>query len=163
MKWCTDDDVRVGVIGVLSENTLDIALWVKSKTTAICPRSNNKLKRHNQAKIIKKSVFLFSLLNMAIRCENVHRVELRKFFYFCVAHLPVKRDIKTGLPYFLLWTYMSEIKNRKSVLVSILLLSGKPDIPDTSAFSTAENVELIGLYHIHSGYSIVKYLYFDQI
>ena len=28
---------------VWSEITLDIALWVKSKMTAICPRSNNKL------------------------------------------------------------------------------------------------------------------------
>ena len=28
---------------VWSEITLDIALWVKSKMAAICPRSNNKL------------------------------------------------------------------------------------------------------------------------
>ena len=33
---------------------------------------------------------------MAIRCEYVHRLELRKFFLkFCVAHLPVKREIRT--------------------------------------------------------------------
>ena len=38
------------------------------------------LKRHNQAKLIKTSVFLLWLLDMAIRCEHVHRLELRKFF-----------------------------------------------------------------------------------
>ena len=27
---------------------------------------------------------------MAIRCEHVHRLELRKFFKFCVAHSPVR-------------------------------------------------------------------------
>ena len=37
------------------------------------------LKRHNQAKIIKKSVFIFWLLTMAVRCEHVHRLELRNF------------------------------------------------------------------------------------
>ena len=47
-----------------------------------------QLKRHNQAKIIRTSVFLLWLLNMAIRCEHVHRLELRKFLKFCVAHLP---------------------------------------------------------------------------
>ena len=30
----------------------------------------------------KKSVFLFRLLNMAIRCDHVHRLELRKSFKF---------------------------------------------------------------------------------
>ena len=46
----------------------------------------NGLKRHNQAKIIKKSVFLFWLLNMTIRCEHVHRLELlRKSFTFRAA------------------------------------------------------------------------------
>ena len=37
------------------------------------------LKRQNQAKIIKKTLFLFWFLNMAITCEHVHRLELRKF------------------------------------------------------------------------------------
>ena len=41
-----------------------------------------KLKRHNQAKIIKKSVFLFWLINMTIRCKHVHRLELQKFLIF---------------------------------------------------------------------------------
>ena len=46
------------------------------------------LKRHNQAKIIKKSVTLFWLLNITIWCKHVHKLELQKFFiYFCVAHL----------------------------------------------------------------------------
>ena len=35
----------------------------------------------HQAEIIKKSVFLFWLFIMAIRCEQVHRLELRKFFF----------------------------------------------------------------------------------
>ena len=36
------------------------------------------LKRHNQVEIIKKSVFLFWHLNMAIRCDHVHRLKLQK-------------------------------------------------------------------------------------
>ena len=32
---------------------------------------------------------------MSIRCEHVHRLELRNFFKFCVAHLPVKPEIRT--------------------------------------------------------------------
>ena len=42
---------------------------------------NKYIKRHTQAKIIKKSVFLFRL-NMTIRCDNVHRLKLRKSFKF---------------------------------------------------------------------------------
>ena len=38
------------------------------------------LKRHNQAKIIEKSVFLFWLLNITVWCKHVHRLELQKFF-----------------------------------------------------------------------------------
>ena len=48
-------------------------------------RLNLRLKEHIQAKIIKKSVFLFWLLNMAIICELVHRLELQKSFKFWVA------------------------------------------------------------------------------
>ena len=45
-----------------------------------------KLKRYNQPKIIGKNVFLFWLLNMTlIWCKHVHRLELWKFFNFCVA------------------------------------------------------------------------------
>ena len=44
------------------------------------------LKRHNQAKIIKKSVFLFWLFDMSIICQHVHGLELRKLVKFCVAH-----------------------------------------------------------------------------
>ena len=40
-----------------------------------------RLKRHNQAKIIKKSVFLFWLLNMDIICEHIHRLEFAEVFY----------------------------------------------------------------------------------
>ena len=46
------------------------------------------LKRHNQAKIIKKSVFLFWLFDMSIICQHVHGLELRKHcnskYYFPV-------------------------------------------------------------------------------
>ena len=65
------------------------------------------LERHNRAKIIKKSVFLFSLFNLAICCKHVHIPELQQFKKKnCVAHLAVKRDIKTKFPYFLFWTCM---------------------------------------------------------
>ena len=54
------------------------------KYIAYLNNSKIALKRHNPGKIIKKSVFSYI----------VHRPELRKFFFnFCVAHLPVKRDI----------------------------------------------------------------------
>ena len=38
------------------------------------------LKGLSQAKIIKKSVILFWLLNMTIWCKYVHRLEMQKFF-----------------------------------------------------------------------------------
>ena len=56
------------------------------------------LKGLAQAKIIKKSVILFWLLNMSIWCKHVHRLELQKFFNFCAAHSPVRLDIKTKFP-----------------------------------------------------------------
>ena len=56
------------------------------------------LKGLAQAKIIKKSVILFWLLNMTIWCKHVHRLELQKFFNFCAAHSPVRLDIKTKFP-----------------------------------------------------------------
>ena len=39
------------------------------------------LKQHNQAKIIQKSV----LIKMALRCEHVNQLELRKSFKFWAA------------------------------------------------------------------------------
>ena len=65
------------------------------------------------AKIIKKSVILFWLLNMTICCKHAHRLELQKFSNLCAAHLPVRLDIETKFPYFLFWTCMSEIRNRE--------------------------------------------------
>ena len=56
----------------------------------ICP-----LKGLAQAKIIKKSVILFWLLNMTIWCKHVHRLELQKCFNLCAAHSPVRLDIET--------------------------------------------------------------------
>ena len=51
---------------------------------------------------------------MTTWCKHLHRLELRTFFNCCVAHyIPVKRDIKTEFPYFLLWKCMSEIRNRE--------------------------------------------------
>ena len=32
---------------------------------------------------------------MVIRCEHVHRLELRKLLEFCVVHLSEKREIRT--------------------------------------------------------------------
>ena len=40
------------------------------------------LKGLNHAKIVKKSVILFWLLNMTIWCKHVHRLELHKFLIF---------------------------------------------------------------------------------
>ena len=40
------------------------------------------LKGLAQAKIIKKSVILFRVLNMTIWCEHVHRLELQFFIIF---------------------------------------------------------------------------------
>ena len=43
---------------------------------------NQQLKGLAQAKIIKKSVILFRLLNMTIWCKHVHRLELQIFIIF---------------------------------------------------------------------------------
>ena len=49
-----------------------------------------------QAKIIKKSVILFWLLNMTILRKHVHRLEMQKFLLFFSAALsPVRLDIET--------------------------------------------------------------------
>ena len=48
------------------------------------------LKRHNQAKII-----IFNFAPWYVHNTHIHRLDLRKFFIFCVAHLPVKWDIRT--------------------------------------------------------------------
>ena len=71
-------------------------------------------KRHIQAEIIKKSLFLFWLLNMAIICEHVHRLELRQSLRFWVANVASaqKSPIYQLLLYFLFWTCISEIKFR---------------------------------------------------
>ena len=44
--------------------------------------NNVKLKGLAQAKIIKKSVILFRVLNMTIWCKHVHRLELQIFIIF---------------------------------------------------------------------------------
>ena len=59
---------------------------------------SSQLKWLAEAKIIKKSVILFRLLNMTIWCKHVHRLELQKFCNFCAAHLPVRLDIETKFP-----------------------------------------------------------------
>ena len=53
------------------------------------------LKGLAQAKIIKKSVVLFWLLNMTIRCKHVYRLKLQKFFNFSAVHSPARLDIET--------------------------------------------------------------------
>ena len=55
----------------------------------MCNEANytNLLKGLAQAKIIKKSVILFWLLNMTIWCKHVHRLELQKFFLFFVLRI----------------------------------------------------------------------------
>ena len=70
--------------------------WLLKHLETLLIYFRNNLKRHNQAKFIKKSV-LFGLLDMTIIhvCQHVHRLELRNFYKFCVEHLPVKREIST--------------------------------------------------------------------
>ena len=53
------------------------------------------LKGLAHAKIIKKSMILFWLLNMTIWCKHVHRLELQKFLIFSAAHSPVRLDIES--------------------------------------------------------------------
>ena len=43
---------------------------------------SEQLKGLAQAKIIKKSVILFRVLNMTIWCKHVHRLELQIFIIF---------------------------------------------------------------------------------
>ena len=43
---------------------------------------SNELKGLAQAKIIKKSMILFRVLNMTIWCKHVHRLELQIFIIF---------------------------------------------------------------------------------
>ena len=72
----------------------------------------NLLKGLAQAKIIKKSVILFRVLNMTIWCKHVHRLELQFFIIFCDAHSPVKLDIEMKFPHFLFLTWLSIIRNQ---------------------------------------------------
>ena len=45
-----------------------------------------RFKAYNESDTIRvKQLFLFWLLNMSIICENVHRLELWKYFQFWVA------------------------------------------------------------------------------
>ena len=83
-----------------------VSMWNHPLINSLSFYLNNKWKRHNQAKIIKKSAILFWLFNMIICCKHVQRLELQFFFNFCVAHLPIKRDIETEFPYFLFRTCM---------------------------------------------------------
>ena len=48
------------------------------------------IKEQAQAKIIKKSVILFWLINMTIWCKHVHRPEVQKFLNFCAQHEKLK-------------------------------------------------------------------------
>ena len=71
------------------------------------------LKRLAQAKIIKKSVISFWLLNMTTRCKHAHRLELQKFLNFSAAHSPVRLDIETKCPYFYFLIWLSIIRNQE--------------------------------------------------
>ena len=87
------------------------------------------LKGHAQAKIIKKSVILFWLLNMTKWCKHVHRLELQKFVNFCAAHSPVGLDIETNSRFTII---NNHVKNKKYVnFVSISSLTGESTPPDS--------------------------------
>ena len=80
----------------------------------------NYLKGLAQAKIIKKSVILFWLLNMTIWCKHVHGLELQKFFNFSAVHSPVRLDDS----WFLIMD--NHVKNKKyGNFVSISSLTGE--------------------------------------
>ena len=64
----------IGFLGVRN-------LYVDSKNTFL-RYLEAKLKGLAQAKIIKKSVILFRVLNMTIWCKHVHRLELQIFIIF---------------------------------------------------------------------------------
>ena len=73
----------------------------------------NELKGLAQAKIIKKSVILFWLLNMTIWCKHVHRLELQKFLNFCAAHSPVRLDIETKFLICIFWQPCQKLEIRE--------------------------------------------------
>ena len=66
------------------------------------------LKGLAQAKIIKKSVILFRVLNMTIWCKHVYRLELQIFIIFVLRIHQLGWD---EIPDFYLLTTMSKIGN----------------------------------------------------
>ena len=61
--------------------------WTIFHPALLRSTSDHFLKRHNQVKIIKKSVFLFWSLNMTTCCKHGHRLELQKFFLIFVLRI----------------------------------------------------------------------------
>ena len=68
-----------------------------------------------------KFVFLFRIVNKSKRCENIHRLELCKFFKLCVAHLPVKRGIRMtfNIIHFFLFTIYKVIHSYIQITFSL--------------------------------------------
>ena len=57
-------------------------MTVQVVLTPIAWNHSHKLKQHNHAKIFKKTVILFRLLNMTILCKSVHRLVLHFILIF---------------------------------------------------------------------------------
>ena len=85
----------------------------KKRNFGIVCKSGFLLKGLAQAKIIKKSVILFWLLNMTIWCKHVHRLELQKFLNFCAAHSPVRLDIETKFLICIFWQPCQKLEIRE--------------------------------------------------
>ena len=86
---------------------------------SIKPRKTKWLKHmHNDkyytAKIIKKSLILFWLLNMTIWCKHVHMLELQTFFYFLCCAFTSKARYRDEIPVFIILDM--QVRNKKSII-----------------------------------------------
>ena len=68
-------------------NVIGSDVWRTNQCNILGQLTGALLKGLAQAKIIKKSVILFWLLNMTIWCKHVHKLELQKFFLIFVLNI----------------------------------------------------------------------------
>ena len=71
---------------VWSEITLDIALWVKSKMAAICPRSNNKMISFPKQ---QRQIHMFDVYYKFLRYVS-HSGVAGKYFRHCIVGIKSK-------------------------------------------------------------------------
>ena len=159
---------RENILSVILTGTLFFIQYMQNGLTRIMSIKKD-LKPHNQAKIIKKSVILFLLLNMTIQCKHVHRLELQFFIYFCAAHLPVlKMRYRDEISVFLISDM--HVRNKKyGNFVSISLLTGQCATQKLKTFAVLvfEHVRILWSYWeakiklpIFCDFSLIVSLYF---